>query len=522
MDFAPENVARVARFWGAANMATKPGLKAVDLFREIGNGRIKALWIMATNPAVSLPDAGNVRAALARCPFVVVSDVVAETDSSAYADVRLPAAAWGEKDGTVTNSERRISRQRAFLPLPGEARPDWWIVKEVACRMGWRTAFGYDRPADIWREHARLTAYQNDGRRLLDLGAGAAIGNADYDAMAPFRWGGDAFADGRFATPDRRARMVTLRQAPAAGPLADWPMILNTGRYRDQWHTMTRSGLSPKLARHREEPLVEVHPRDGEALGLVDGGLARVATPQGASLYRVALSEGQRPGDIFTPIHWTDRQATGGRTGLLPGPLTDPYSGQPGFKQTVARIEPVATDWRGFLITHDPATPLPDCLWATRVTLAGGMLIELAGQGDPASLEQALPAGQRIETQDRARGSRRTAVIDKGRLIAALFVTRDGSLPPRSWLTAKLGEAASGPEILAGRAPGAAIDRGPIVCACLDVGLNTIVAAIGRQGLVDVAAVGRALGAGTNCGSCRPAIARLLTQDAETAHARVL
>ena len=127
--------------------------QAVDLFRAIGEGRIKALWVMATNPAVSMPDAGAVREALATCPFVVVSDVMERTDTGAFADVRLPAAAWGEKDGTVTNSERLISRQRASLPLPGQARPDWWIISEVGRRMGWKTAFAYDRPADIWREH---------------------------------------------------------------------------------------------------------------------------------------------------------------------------------------------------------------------------------------------------------------------------------------------------------------------------------------------------------------------------------
>ncbi len=289
---------------------------------------------MATNPAVSMPDAGNVRDALAQCPFVVISDVIAGVPAPMPSSVRLPAAAWGEKDGTVTNSERCISRQRPFLPLPGEARPDWWIVKEVAGRMGWRTAFGYDGPADIWREHARLSAYQNDGQRLFDLGAKAAIGNGDYDAMAPFRWGASPYADGRYSTPDGRARLVTVHQAAASTPLADWPVTLNTGRYRDQWHTMTRTGLSPKLARHREEPLVEIHPHDAERFGLGDGGLARVATPQGASLFRVALNDGQRAGELFTPIHWTDRQSTGGRTGLLPGPLTDPHSGQPGFKQT--------------------------------------------------------------------------------------------------------------------------------------------------------------------------------------------
>ncbi len=273
--FGEEDVADVGRFWAAERMATKPGLKAVDMFRAIGEGKIKALWVMATNPAVSLPDAGRVREALANCPFVVVSDVIAGTDTGRFAHVRLPAAAWGEKDGTVTNSERIVSRQRTVLPLPGEAKPDWWIVKEVGRRMGWRTAFGYERPAEIWREHARLTAYRNDGARLLDLKDKVAIGNVDYDAMEPFRWGGWPFADGRFSTLDGKARLISVAQRPAEAVLKDWPFTLNTGRYRDQWHTMTRTGLSPKLARHREEPMVEVHPDDADALGLLDGGLAR-------------------------------------------------------------------------------------------------------------------------------------------------------------------------------------------------------------------------------------------------------
>jgi len=318
MDFAPENRARVQRFWAAPTIAPKPGLKAVDLFRELGQGRIKALWIMATNPAVSMPDAGSVREALAACPFVVVSDVIAETDSSVDAHVRLPAAAWGEKDGTVTNSDRTISRQRALFPLPGEAKPDWWIVKEVGRRMGWKTAFAYDRPAEIWREHCRLSDYENDGSRLFALPGRSSGGNDAYDAMEPFRWGGTPFADGRFPTPDGRARLIAVAQKPLPEPLRDWPMTLNTGRYRDQWHTMTRTGLAPKLARHREEPLVEVHPDDAAWLDLTDGGLARVGTPQGSSLYRVSISAGQRPGELFVPIHWTDRTATGGRTGLLP------------------------------------------------------------------------------------------------------------------------------------------------------------------------------------------------------------
>jgi assimilatory nitrate reductase catalytic subunit len=512
MDFAPDNVARVGRFWAAPNMARKPGLKAVDLFRAVGEGRIKALWVMATNPAVSMPDAGNVRAALARCPFVVVSDVIAETDTSRHAHVRLPAAAWGEKDGTVTKSERRISRQRALLPLPGEARPDWWIVSQIGRRMGWRTAFGYDRPADIFREHARLSAYQNQGERVFDLRRFVAIGNQDYDAMAPVRWGGDAFADGRFPTPDGKARLVAVDQGPLPAPLADWPMTLNTGRYRDQWHTMTRTGLSPKLSRHRQEPLVEIHPDDAARLDLADGDLAFVSTPQGRSLFKVALSAGQRPGELFTPIHWSDRQSSGGRTGLLTRPLTDPHSGQPGFKFTPARAEKAEVEWRGFLV----AAAVPDridALYATRVRVAGGWLVELAGTGDPLPLARSLlPPGQRLEAVDTARGQAHLAIVAEGRLTAALFLSKSSRLPPREWLIGQLAAVglASTPELLAGRAARAAPDEGPIVCACFDVGTRAIVRAIAERRLVDVEDIGTALRAGTNCGSCRPAIRALI------------
>jgi assimilatory nitrate reductase catalytic subunit len=519
MDFAPEHVARVERFWAAPSVAAKPGLKAVDLFRAMRDGRIKALWVMATNPAVSMPDANMVRDALATCPFVVVSDVIGETDTSVHAHVRLPAAAWGEKDGTVTNSERRISRQRPLFPAPGEAKPDWWIVTQVARRMGWNSAFAFDCAADIYREHARLSAYGNDGARLFDIGGNAAIGNHAYDALEPYRWGGDAFADGHYPTPDGKARLITVRQGPLAPPLTDWPLSLNTGRYRDQWHTMTRTGLSPKLSRHREEPLVEVHPNDAVAFDLKDGDIARVSTAQGESLFRVSISDRQRPGEIFTPIHWTDQLSSGGRTGLLPRPLVDPHSGQPGFKLTPANIAPVACSWRGFLLVREGEGATPKCLWRTQVSVVGGTLYELAGNGDVERLDRCLPEGERIEARDVARGSWRVAVLKEGRLQAALFATRTGILPPRDWLIAQLAAPDVAPTLLAGRAPGAQVDRGAIVCVCFDVGARTIVDAIAHQRLTDVASVGAALRAGTNCGSCRPAIANLIAASKELADA---
>src|SRR6202162_126224 len=189
MGFAPDEIDRVRRFWNAPSMATREGRKAVQMFEAIERGEIKALWVMATNSAVSLPRAGAMRAALERLELFVVSENVLSNDTvNAGAHVLLPAAAWGEKHGTVTNSERCISRQRAFLPPPGEAKPDWWIVAAVARRLGFGEAFSYRSEADVFREHAALSGFENAGTRDFDLGGLATISDHDYDALEPVQW----------------------------------------------------------------------------------------------------------------------------------------------------------------------------------------------------------------------------------------------------------------------------------------------------------------------------------------------
>lgn len=521
MDFAPANVEDVGRFWAAPNMATRPGLKAVDLFRQMREGRIKALWVMATNPAVSLPDAALVREALAECPFVVVSDCITDTDTARFAHVKLPALAWGEKDGTVTNSERIISRQRALFDPPGEAKPDWWIVTQVARAMGWRDAFCFENAAEIFREHARLSAYRNSGKRLFDIGIHAAISNREYDALEPQRWADRPFADGRFPTEDGKARLIAVEQRELGPALAAWPATLNTGRYRDQWHTMTRTGLSPKLSQHRREPLVEMHPEDGVEWGIEEGNLVTVETAQGASVFRVHFQDGQRRREIFVPIHWTDRQSSAGRTGFLPRALVDPHSGQPGFKSTPARVSRLEVQWHGFLIAREVPQEIP-AAYHTRIRVAGGWLVELAGNGDPQVVAKALlpRRGERIEIEDPARGGLRMAVVGEDRQLgAALYLTRAGRLPQREWLITQLEAAgATSTELLAGRPATPQPDRGPVVCVCFDVGMKTIVEAIACQRLTSVEAVGAALSAGTNCGSCKPAIRRLIGETKEVAH----
>jgi assimilatory nitrate reductase catalytic subunit len=533
MDFDPDSRARVARFWGSDRVAARPGLKAVEMFEALHAGRIKAVWIMATNPAVSLPDASRVREALARCPLVVVSDCMGETDTLAFADVKLPALGWGEKDGVVTNSERRISRQRPLFAAPGKARADWRIIADVATAMGFGDAFGWRSSAAVFREYARLTAYENAGARTLDLGPLAGLTPAQYDALEPVQWpvtaaGGAArlFTDGRFQTPDGRARMVALEaKGPAEPAGGGFPFSLNSGRVRDHWHTMTRTGLAADLCRHAPEPYVEVHPDDAAPLGLADGALARVRTPHGQAIAVAKLSDRQRRGSLFMPMHWTDAFAPSGRANPLIGGHVDPASGQPEFKHAPARLSAYRETWRGFLLARG-ASRAPaglDLVWR-RTPQDACQLHEFAGRGDERERRAVVAAllqdagAEVLSLDDPATGALRRAVLRDGRIEQALFLSVSGRLPPRDWLASLFAEpqvsARDRVTLLAGRSAAPQADVGPMICACLKVGSRTIVSAI-AAGARDVDAVAAATSAGTNCGSCRPEIARLVAGHAK-------
>ena len=502
LGFSDAERADVAAFWQTDRLCAAPGLKAVDMFRAVHEGRIKFLWVMATNPAVSMPDAGFVREALARCETVVVSDVIADTDTARFAHIRLPALGWGEKDGTVTNSERRISRQRALFAPPGEARADWAIIADVAARMGHCDAFAWQSVASVFREYAAMTALAAKHAKVLDLTAKASVSDAEYETMEPFIWGG------RHPLAGREMRNVPV-EAHARAFDPQFPLRLNTGRYRDQWHTMTRTGLSPTLSQNRREPLLEVHPADAVAAGVVHDALANVITASGQSTFRVCVTDAQARGQVFVPMHWTDALASGGRGNLLPDQAVDPVSGQPGFKDNACRIAPVSSDWRAFLVSAEAVTP-SNVVWWSRSRIAGGWLHELAGNG-AVDGDALLPHGDRVEAADLTRGMRRVAVLDSdGTFTAGLYVTRNGQLPDRDWIAGQLGKALSQvPEMLAARPSTPAPDRGAMVCVCHGIGAKQILAAM-EGGAETVAAVGKACAAGTNCGSCRPAIARLL------------
>ena len=531
MDFSdPDDIDRLARFWKSNSIARQPGLTAVDLFQAMADDKIKFVWIMATNPAASLPDTNNVRKALARCPNVIVSDCIKETDTLSFAHVKLPAAGWGEKDGTVTNSERRISRQRALLPLSGKARPDWWILCEVAKRLGYKDQFNYGNAVDIFREHAELSGFENNPKgkqRAFDISALANINQQDYDVLQPVQWpltssvekGSERlFADSQFYTHDGKAQLVKpeklfLQQTNNRHRHLP-PLILNTGRVRDHWHTMTRTGLSERLGQHTDEPCVEMNSETAKTYRLEDQGFARIRTAQGSAIFRVKLSDTINNNQVFVPIHWTRTHSRTGLAGSLIAPEADVVSRQPGFKNNRAFIEPMMFSHQAVLMSRrklnidgfDYATMVRhnSCY---RYELAGSEILKEQCQGlisaDDDLLSYLNPMAKSYTT---------VAYSSKG-LESFLFVSRSLPVVDRRWLadlfdSSQVFDTASW-QMLAGNSLGGS-DADKIVCSCMAIGQKAICQAIEESTRITATEVGKLTRAGTNCGSCIPEINQLI------------
>ena len=512
----------VQRFWSSPAIAEKPGLKAVDMFEAVRDGRIKAIWIMATNPVVSMPDADAVRDALKQCPFVVVSDAIRDTDTARLAHVLFPAAAWGEKDGTVTNSERTISRQRAFLSLPGKSKPDWQIVCDVAKRMGF-SGFNFDNAAGIFREHAALSTFENNDRRALDIGACASLSDQAYEALSPFQWprpknkqaSPRMFADGKFFTGTGKANIVATPFRAPLGPVsAAFPLVLNTGRIRDQWHTMTRTGKSARLMAHIGEPFVEIHPADARKAGIAPASLVRVSSDRGEVILRALLSEKQKQGTVFVPMHWNDTNANLARVDALIAPNPDPVSGQPELKFTAVEAKAFLAEWYGFAVTAQRPDKQNVGYWA-EARADNGFRLELAGErpfdNRTRFAEGLLQSSELMAYVDEQAGAFRYAAFENQKFMGALFVSREPVAVARGWLVDQLGKVHSRTDafrILAGRS-GSSRDCGSIICACNNVGKTTILSAI-AAGALTLNAVGDVTKAGTSCGSCRTEIQGML------------
>lgn len=542
----PQHQQLVQDFWQSPVIARQPGLKAVDLFQAVESGKIKAIWIMATNPIVSLPDADQVKRALEKCEFVVVSDICLDTDTTQYADVLLPALGWGEKDGTVTNSERRISRQKAFLPAPGEAEADWWAISRVAKALGFR-GFDFNNSHDIFLEHARLSAYQNSSLsqrentpnfRYFNLQGLTHLGFAEYQNLAPIQWPvwdkqevhqvGQLFSQGQFSHADGKARLVpTVAANPIHAISAEYPLILNTGRIRDQWHTMSRTGLSASLSQHRAEPYCELHPQDALKYGLKDAELVEVKSAWGSCVLRVQFSQNMRRGQIFAPIHWNDQFASDARIGKVVNPVVDPISGEPEFKHTPVMIQPFYTQWQGVLYVREGfeqqiQTMIENTVWWSKIQTTQAIRYELADRrrfSDITGQIKSLLAFddesfEWLNLEDQTAHISHSVVLQDGQLIASFYIAPAALLPDRDWVAGLFRRerlsALHRKALLAGQAMSMGNSEGALVCSCFKVGKNRIIQTIKDKNITHEKQVTACLKAGGNCGSCLPEIRGLI------------
>jgi nitrite reductase (NADH) large subunit len=328
--------------WGSGPIAEEPGRSAVELFEHAAGGGLEVLWIVATNPAVTLPDQRLVRRALERTPLVVVQDVVAG-ETAGFADLLLPAAGWGEKSGTMTNSERRVARLRAAVAPPGEALPDWRIAALVAERLGHGRAFAWRDETEVWREHLATTAGRDCDMTGMDA-ARLGAGPLQWPCPAPDHEGTPRlYADGRFPTPSGRARFVVPeRLAPAEAPSAAAPLVLTTTRLRDQWHTMTKTGRVPRLLGHAPEPELEIAPADAARLGIGPGARVEVSSARGSFAMAARVTDAVPEGVVAAPMHFGDAFADGALVNRATHGALDPVSRQPELKHAAVRVEPVA------------------------------------------------------------------------------------------------------------------------------------------------------------------------------------
>ena len=353
----PEHRQQVAKFWGVKSVPDKPGLTATEMFSALRDGRMKAIWIIATNPICSMPDAWKVEESLRKAEYVVVQDIHA-TETAVFADVLLPAATWLEKTGTMTNADRRVSLLEKAVDAPGEALPDVEILLRFARAMGWQEQFAYDSPSDIFAEHARLTAGTDIDITGLSHYLLSRIGPVQW----PFPAGSTAqdsqfrdrrlYTDHRFATADGKAVLHAVDyHAPAEVPDSTFPLVLTTGRIRDQWHTMTKTGQVARLREHIDSPFCEIHPDDAAARGIRDQDMVTVKTRRGEIQVPATLTSDIRQGVIFAPMHWGKRGSVAdARVNNATHDTVDSRSKQPELKHSAASVAPLRHPRRRIVI----------------------------------------------------------------------------------------------------------------------------------------------------------------------------
>lgn len=534
-----EHRAEVAAYWGVEKLPDTTGLTAIELFEQVQSGKIKALWIACTNPAQSLPDQQTVRAALQACPFVVLQEAFRTTETAPFADLLLPAASWGEKEGTVTNSERRISHVRRAISAPGEARPDWAITVDFAQRLerrlrpGQPSLFAFEQPAQVFDEYKQLTR-----GRDLDL---CGISHALLDRLGPQQWpfrdgalSGTPrlYLDGIFPTESGRAQFVADPYRAAKEQRdARFPLTLITGRLRDQWHGMSRTGTAAQLFGHVSEALLSLHPDELRRYRLQTGDLVNLKSRRGSVIVAVGSDDSVRPGQAFLPMHWGDRFLKGG-VNALTQPAFDPLSKQPELKHSGVRIEPVKLPWHLFALVEgdvqqhfETLRPLCEDFAYVSLSLTGrerpALLIRAASAQapDPKRLHDidqqlGLNNGPVLAYDDPRRAIGKRVRIEQGRITAIrlagetlaqhwlqnLWLEGRADEQLRRWLLAPLSTPPG--------SAGAAVSPRKTLCNCKNVSEDAVCAGI-RNGL-DLQGLKQQLGCGTQCGSCVPEIKRLL------------
>ncbi|WP_457977207.1 molybdopterin-dependent oxidoreductase [Ectopseudomonas composti] len=536
-----EHRAEVATYWGIDALPEAPGLSAIELFDAVHDGRIKALWIACTNPAQSLPDQSKIHEALTNCPFVVVQEAFFTTETCHYADLLLPAASWGEKEGTVTNSERRVSHVRRAVPAPFEARPDWSITCDFARRLetllrpGLPSLFDFPDSEALFEEYKYLTA-----QRDLDL---SGLSYALLDDLGPQQWpfpagaqGGSErlYADGRFPTVSGRAQFLAEPyRAAKERRESRYSLTLNTGRLRDQWHGMSRTGTAAQLFGHVEGPVLGLHPDELRRRRLTDGDLVRLRSRRGSLILPVQVDDSVRPGQAWLPMHWGNRFLRGLGTNVLTQPAFDPLSKQPELKHAGVEVDRVELPWQFFALVEgqvqrrfEALRPLFEDFAYASLTPTGrerpALLIRAASAIAPESQLLAqidclldLDQGPVLAYDDPRRTVGKRVRIESGRIVSLRLA---GETAASEWLKGLWQEGKDDAELrrwlLAplSAPPGSAGSNGyrRTLCNCLNVSESAIRAGI-AQGL-DLNDLKQTLKCGTSCGSCVPEIKRLLAQ----------
>jgi len=541
--------AEVAQLWGVEALPAWPGKTAVEMFEAAAEGEIKALWIACTNPAQSMPDQALVRRALERCELVILQEAFTGTATAAYAHVLLPAATWGEKEGTVTNSERRISRVRRAISPPGQARADWRIARDVGRHLeallhpGRLSVFGAETAEQLWLEHRAATR-----GRDLDIGG---LSYSLLDTKGPQQW---PFPEGasqgaarlyarRFATANGRAHFIAKAYKPPLDtPKAREPFALTTGRLRDQWHGMSRSGVVPRLFGHDGAPSLALHPQDMARRALREGDLVRLSNTRGSQVLPLRADAGLRLSQAHAPMHWGSEFVSGMGANVLTQRGACPDAKQPELKFASIDVQRADLPWRTSAAVWVPATESADMQQSLRALMAAfdyahcvpvhsgvvgqeGWAFEAAAAQAPSSevvqqLVQALGlhgAGL-LRYADAQRGRSRLLALegqgDTAILRALLLV---GEAGVASWLLPLWRERAAVKQhsrrLLAPDTVAESPARSPQVCNCFDVSQARIEAQLRQcSGTPEqrLQAVQGALQCGTQCGSCLPALRRII------------